>query len=109
MNREDFKKHKDLIEQWADGAQIEFKAKGGEWIEVEVPWWSEALEYRVKERDLIAEQLELIDEVYRVAGIDVITCGSCGTVLLARREAVKHKCHRCGFEGEACDFPDYLY
>jgi hypothetical protein len=43
------RKHAELIKAWADGAEIQFRVKGGEWIEtVDTPAWKENLEYRIK-------------------------------------------------------------
>lgn len=47
MTREGFKKHEDLIESWANGAEIEFLC-GGEWILVREPQWQESLTYRIR-------------------------------------------------------------
>lgn len=47
MTREGFKKHRDLIESWANGAEIEFLS-GGEWILVREPQWQESLTYRIR-------------------------------------------------------------
>lgn len=47
LTREGFKKHRDLIESWANGAEIEFLS-GGEWILVREPQWQESLTYRIR-------------------------------------------------------------
>ena len=40
-------KHKDLIIAWANGAEIEYKAKDW-WVTTTDPWWEEHVEYRIK-------------------------------------------------------------
>ena len=48
-------------------------------------------------QQLIAEKLN----------INIVTCGDCGYVVLARMLLQKQVvCPHCGFEGEPCDFPD---
>lgn len=43
-------KHADLIKQWADGAEIEFKSSDGHWFPStnNQPGWSPHREYRIK-------------------------------------------------------------
>ena len=41
-------KHADLIHAWADGAQIEWKDRYGQWHDIGEPLWSEKHEYRIK-------------------------------------------------------------
>jgi len=48
MTREGYKKHKDLIEQWVNGAEIEFLTIDKKWINAAEPNWLTELEYRVK-------------------------------------------------------------
>ena len=40
--------HADLIHAWADGAQIEWKNRNGQWHDMGEPLWSEKHEYRIK-------------------------------------------------------------
>ena len=59
MTRGAYLKHKDLIEAWANGAEVEAKTKYGEWLLlVPNPSWSEDVEYRIKPKQTIAEWLE---------------------------------------------------
>lgn len=69
-------------------------------------------------REKVLEQIDLIEEVQRVAGINVVNCGSCGSVLLHRivpltmdtpSEEYDITCPYCDFTSEPCDFPDFLY
>lgn len=48
MNREAFLKHKDLIEQWAQGEEIQIQNESGEWVYVKCPSWSLLSQYRIK-------------------------------------------------------------
>jgi len=41
-------KHADLIYAWADGAQIQWKDRDGQWHDMGEPLWSEKHEYRIK-------------------------------------------------------------
>jgi len=41
-------KHAELIKAWADGAQIEWKNRNGQWHDMGEPLWSEKHEYRIK-------------------------------------------------------------
>ena len=50
MTPEGFKKHKDLIEAWADGAEIEEYKYFAGWTPMQEgePAWSETITYRIK-------------------------------------------------------------
>ena len=49
MNRESYKQHKELIEAWANGAEIETYNKNiCEWEQVKKPLWGIDIEYRIK-------------------------------------------------------------
>lgn len=54
-------------------------------------------------------QLELQLEVVAKSGINIVTCGNCGSTLLHRIEDENIKCPDCGFDSEPCDFPDLNY
>lgn len=54
-------------------------------------------------------QLELQLEVVTKSGINIVTCGNCGSTLLHRIEDENIKCPDCGFDSEPCDFPDLNY
>ena len=43
-------KHADLIKQWADGAEIEFRIANGEWAEclADPIWTTDVYQYRIK-------------------------------------------------------------
>jgi predicted RNA-binding Zn-ribbon protein involved in translation (DUF1610 family) len=42
-------------------------------------------------------------------GINIVTCGNCGSTLLHRIEDENINCPDCGFDSEPCDFPDLNY
>lgn len=54
-------------------------------------------------------QLELQNEVVAKSGINIVTCGNCGSTLLHRIEVETLECPDCEFESELCDFPDLNY
>jgi len=41
-------KHADLIIAWANGAQIQWKNRNGQWEDMGEPLWNENHEYRIK-------------------------------------------------------------
>lgn len=41
-------KHADCIVAWANGAEIEVKPRGGDWISCPAPYWYDGQEYRIK-------------------------------------------------------------
>ena len=59
---------------------------------------------RRKEAQL--EQYDLAQEVIAKSGINIVTCGNCGSVNLHRVEDTEITCADCGLESEPCDFPD---
>ena len=51
MTRESYKKHKELIEAWGAGAEIEYREDSDSWRPVAVPQWHLLYEYRIKSKD----------------------------------------------------------
>ena len=41
-------KHYDMIVAWAEGEQIQFESKLGEWRDIAYPVWDNEVKYRVK-------------------------------------------------------------
>lgn len=69
-------------------------------------------------REKVIEQIALQEELQSVSGINIVNCGSCGSVLLHRIvpldldtsvEDYQITCPYCDFTSEPCDFPDFLY
>jgi len=54
-------------------------------------------------------QLELQLEVVIKSGINIVTCGNCGSTLLHKVGVEKISCPYCGIESDICDFPDLNY
>ena len=62
-------------------------------------------------------QLELQQEIVKSSGINIVTCGDCGSVVLheieVNLEEVKYlekiECPDCGLISDPCDFPDLNY
>jgi bacterioferritin-associated ferredoxin len=69
-------------------------------------------------RERVLEQIDLVEELQSVAGINIVNCGNCGSVLLHKiipltmdtpLEDYDITCPYCDFQSEPCDFPDFLY
>jgi len=58
-----------------------------------------------KEKALL-EQYDLAQVVIVKSGINIVTCGNCGSVNLHRLEDTEITCMDCNFKSEPCDFPD---
>jgi hypothetical protein len=56
-------------------------------------------------------QLELQQEVVKLSGINIVTCGNCLSVVLHRIEVnlEEIECPDCGLTSDPCDFPDLNY
>lgn len=64
---------------------------------------------QAKANQLQVMQYQMQREIVNVVGINIVTCGQCGQVILHKVEQEEIKCHECGFESEPCDFPDLNY
>ena len=53
-------------------------------------------------------QLKLFKKIQK-SGVNMVTCGSCGDVLLHDIRDVNITCPHCSFNSEPCDFPDFYY
>jgi hypothetical protein len=60
-------------------------------------------------RDLVIDQLTLMDEIRLKADINIVTCGHCGCVFLHKRDDLDLTCFDCKTSGEPCDHPDLFY
>lgn len=54
-------------------------------------------------------QNELQQEIINKTGINIVTCGNCGSVLLHYLDDEFIQCPDCKFASEPCDFPDLNY
>jgi exosome complex RNA-binding protein Csl4 len=54
------------------------------------------------------EQLYLNDAINRI-GINIVTCGDCGEVLLHKTSEETITCPHCSYTSEPCDFPDLIH
>ena len=60
-------------------------------------------------RDLVIDQLTLMDEIRAKANINIVTCGHCGCVFLHKLDDLDLTCFDCKTSGEPCDHPDLFY
>ena len=51
-------------------------------------------------------QYDLQQEIIEKSGINIVTCGDCGSIILHRIGQTTIVCDSCGFVSEPCDFPD---
>lgn len=68
------RKHSELIKAWADGAEIQFKNDFGCWQEVDLPLWTEDVEYRIKPRIVRREgwvNIHRFSDGYQASGVDI--------------------------------------
>lgn len=67
MTKEGYNKHKELIEAWLDGKQIQILGENGQWIDslADIKW-KEHKEYRVKPTKIEFEDCSFNDEEYCV-------------------------------------------
>ena len=42
------------------------------------------------------------------SGVNLVTCGNCGDVLLHQRNDIEISCPHCQYTSEPCDFPDLI-
>ena len=54
-------------------------------------------------------QNELQQEIINLTGINIVTCGNCGSVVLHYIDDEFIQCPDCKFASEPCDFPDLNY
>ena len=52
------------------------------------------------------EQYKLQQEIVEKSGVNIVTCGNCGSVVLHRVGDEEIECPDCDFVSEPCDFPD---
>jgi hypothetical protein len=61
----------------------------------------------------ILNQIALQEKVVADAGVNIVTCGQCGSLMLHEVRPLESdqelECPFCDFESDPCDFPDYFY
>ncbi|MFW6172220.1 MAG: hypothetical protein ACOC5T_00545 [Elusimicrobiota bacterium] len=72
-----------------------------------------------EKKDIIQlkEQQEISRRIHRELGVQVTTCGNCGSVVLLDENNPLHvedgvriyECYDCGFISECTDFPDLFF
>jgi hypothetical protein len=61
-------------------------------------------------RDLVIEQIELMNHIRTYANINIVTCGHCGSVILHHTDLEGTlTCYDCKSEMDLCDCPDLFY
>lgn len=70
-------------------------------------------------KELIIEQLNLMNRIKQKANVNIVTCGNCGSVNLHEIKPMEQKqygihflfitCYDCTSEMELCDCPDFFY
>ncbi len=61
-------------------------------------------------RDLVKEQLELMNHIRTYANVNIVTCGHCGSVLLHETDLEGTiTCYDCKSEMDLSDCPDLFY
>lgn len=62
-----------------------------------------------KKRNLIINQINLMDDVRQYAKINIVTCGNCGAVLLHKLSDEEIHCFDCDRTLDVSDCPDLYY
>jgi hypothetical protein len=60
-------------------------------------------------RSKVLQQIYLQEKIQKLADINIVTCGHCGSVVLHDRDAEEIDCPYCDRIMDVCDCPDYLY
>lgn len=67
MTKEEYNKHKKLIDEWGNGAKIQYYNKTKEeWVNIENPLWDYYSEYRIKPYKIDIEDCSFNDKEYKV-------------------------------------------
>lgn len=67
MTKEEYNKHKKLIEEWGNGAKIQYYNKTKEeWVNIENPLWDYYSEYRIKPTKIDFIDCDFDDEEYSI-------------------------------------------
>ena len=60
-------------------------------------------------KELAEQQYNFISNIRLNLGLNIVTCGNCGAVLLHKIDAEKIHCYECNQQMEQCDCPDLWY
>jgi Zn-finger protein len=61
-----------------------------------------------KNRQIAIEQIKLQQKIKQATGINIVSCGNCGTTLLHEKNATEIKCF-CGINMNLSYCPDLYY
>lgn len=50
-----------------------------------------------------------LNDLINKSGVNLVTCGNCGGVLLHKTAEETIECPHCNYLGEPCDFPDLIH
>ena len=60
-------------------------------------------------REKVIEQIRLQEKMQKLSGVNLLTCGNCGTILLHDIKENQVDCFACGNMIDQSDCPDYWY
>ena len=60
-------------------------------------------------REKVIEQIRLQEKMQSLSGVNLVTCGNCGSVLLHEMNEEQIDCFACGNMIDQSDCPDYWY
>lgn len=67
MTREEYNKHKKLIEEWGNGKQIQYYSEDNEcWMSIQTPSWRLETKYRIKPTKIDFIDCDFDDEEYSI-------------------------------------------
>ena len=73
-------------------------------IEINGVWYVKETSQKTEET-----QQDLLNEIIDKAGVNIVSCGNCGSVFLHRVNNIELCCPDCKYKSEPCDFPDLIY
>lgn len=67
MTKEEYKKHKQLIEEWSNGEKIQYYSEDNEcWMSIQTPSWRLETKYRIKPTKIEFIDCDFDDEEYSI-------------------------------------------
>ena len=58
---------------------------------------------------LAKQQIHNADYILDKTGLDLVTCGNCGTIQTIYSGHESQECYSCGFTADSCDFPSLFF